>query len=534
MILKKPYAFLIKRFRLIHFILAALTVYICIATNQIVDVFRNFIKNGYTISIVDNMASMYVGTLVYLAIIVVIAAFVLIVILLKNKKKPVKFYIVAIAYYAILFIFIVIAAYLIGGLSKHLWSAAEARTYRDFGQIIYYTQFAFIVVLAIRALGFNVKQFNFKNDLKEMEVTDSDSEEIEVNINFETYKAERKIRRFARELKYYYLENKFLIRVFAVVLVLFLGYSAITSYEKVKYTYRQNQSFTMDNFTVKVTDSIISDVDLGGNTIYEDKIYVVVRMEVTNNRSSNGYLSYDNLKLYYGFKYVYPSLDLGLYFLDFGTPYMGGPIGPKETKTIVIPYMIDKKYINRSFKISAYTGLAVKTDIFKPKNAIIKLKPKKYMGVDVVSESSLNSTMLFNNTLLNDSSLNIRDAKIDSKYEYKYRECYKDDCHTYTDIVYADRTYLNKEALIIMDYELGLDSSAPFYTNINNIRKFADSFMSVEYTKYGKTFKTTANNVTPTRLNDKLIIQTDGDIMSADKVDLLVTVRNKCYIINIK
>ena len=90
----------------------------------------------------------------------------------------------------------------------------------------------------IRSLGFDVKKFNFKSDLKELEITDKDSEEIELNLNFQTYKAERTIRRFIRELKYYYLENKKVIYIIGAALVIILGFLIYKNTEKIKYTYK--------------------------------------------------------------------------------------------------------------------------------------------------------------------------------------------------------------------------------------------------------------------------------------------------------
>ena len=199
MILKKPYGFLIKRFRIIHIILTLLTIYIAVSSRQILTFIRTFISNGYSVTVVDNMSSQYISWTLYLTIFLVITSLIAIFILLRSKKKPNKIYMAAIIYYAILLVFVFIAAFLIDGLKESLWSTAAARTYRDIAQLIYYPQFFFIIVLGIRSLGFNVKQFDFKNDLKELEITDEDSEEIELNINFQTYKAERFIRRFIGE-----------------------------------------------------------------------------------------------------------------------------------------------------------------------------------------------------------------------------------------------------------------------------------------------------------------------------------------------
>ena len=161
-------------------------------------------------------------------------------------------YFFTILYYIILLIFIIIAAVLIGSLTDGLWPAASARTYRDFANILYYPSYFSCLLMFIRSLGFDVKKFNFKSDLKELEITDKDSEEIELNLNFQTYKAERTIRRFIRELKYYYLENKKVIYIIGAALVLILGFLIYKNTEKIKYTYKENKTFALDGLSYNI------------------------------------------------------------------------------------------------------------------------------------------------------------------------------------------------------------------------------------------------------------------------------------------
>ena len=102
MILKKPYGFLIKRFRIIHIILTALTIFIAVSSRNILAFFRRFISNGYSVTVIDNMASEYIGWPIYITIILVVASLIAIYVLLRTKKKPNKIYLAAIIYYIIL------------------------------------------------------------------------------------------------------------------------------------------------------------------------------------------------------------------------------------------------------------------------------------------------------------------------------------------------------------------------------------------------------------------------------------------------
>ena len=535
MILKKPYAMLIKNFRTIHIILTLLTIFIAYKSHTVISFFRSYINNNYSVSVIDNLASNTISPWLFVAIILAIGILVTIYILLKTKKKPNKTYFISIIYYIILLIFLFIAWILINSLSKGLWDAASARTYRDFAGLIYYPQFILIIIMGLRSFGFNIKQFNFKSDLKELEITDKDSEEIELNLNFQTFKVERMFRRFFREFKYYYLENKFIFFIIGIVLVLVIGYFIITKSEKTKYNYKENQSLTYNGLNLTISESMITNLDLKGNVVEDGKYYVVIKFNVKNSSNADKYLDYNNFKLYYGNQYLYPSLESGNYFLDFGNPYMNNKLYSGNTYNFIMAYKIDEKYKNSNFKLVLYIGTSTKSqNKFLSKTATIKLKPKKYENVDIVSTAEINQNISFSSSLIKDSNLSINSVLFSNRYEYNYQNCYKNSCRTYTDVVVADASYLNRQALIVMDYNLSLDESASSYQNINDINSFVNNFMEVEYVLNDTRIKSSVKYVTPAKLKDKIVLQTSGDVLKADEVNLLITIRNRCYLVKLK
>ena len=534
MILKKPYAFLIKNFRKIHILLTILTGFITFETHQLVVFFRDYIANNYSVTVTDNLVITTISPWLYLSIIITILILLAVYILLKTKKKPTKMYFFTILYYIILLIFIIIAAVLIGSLTDGLWPAASARTYRDFANILYYPSYFFCLLMFIRSLGFDVKKFNFKSDLKELEITDKDSEEIELNLNFQTYKAERTIRRFIRELKYYYLENKKVIYIIGATLVLILGFLIYKNTEKLKYTYKENKTFALDGLSYNIKDSMITNLDLKGNIIDESKYYVVIRFEVKNASTSEKRIDYSNFKLYYGTEYKYPALNMGNSFLDYGEPYMNDVIYPKETKTYIIAYEIDKKYKNKNFKITLYQGPSLKSKEFLAKTITIKLKPSLYENTELVRNANLNETISLSSTLLKNTTFMVNNPIFTNRYEYNYQSCYQSTCRTYTDVVVSDVSYQNRLALIVLDYGLSLDNNTPSYSSINGISSFASSFLEIEYEVDGIIYKTSAKYATPLKLKDKLILETDGTVINAEHVNLLITIRNRRYSIKLK
>ena len=534
MILKKPYGLLIKHFKLIHIIITALMLYVSISSYRVLKFFSDFIKNGYSVTVLDNMASHYISGFIYIVIILIITIIIAVYILLKDKKKPNKIYLLTIIYYAVLIVALYISATLINGLSDALWKTASARIYRDISQIIYYPQFIFIIIMAIRGLGFNIKQFNFKSDLKDLEITAEDSEEIELNLNFQTYKFTRLIRRFIREFYYYYLENKLIFNIIFGVVVIITIFLGIKSYEKIKYTYNEGKSFTYNGFNINVEDSIITNVDLAGNEIVKDKYYLVLRINITNTTLNDKKLDYNSLKIYIGSDYIYPSLDIGKYFYDYGDPYMGMSIGIKENKTVIIPYILEESQVKSTYNLRIYAGEATKSKDFLAKTIVVKIKPQKMFDVETVRTAKIGEKVSFSSTLLNNTSLTINSIEYNTSYTYTYENCFHDSCRTYTDMVLTESNNMKKQLLLIMDYEFEIDKEVPAYQNIKSVNNFANTFMSLEYTISGKTYRGKVKDLTPSKVNDKLILQTDSSIEEAESVNLIITIRNRRYKINLK
>ncbi len=530
MIFKKPYGFLIRHFKLIHIILTLLTIYIAIRSGTVLSFFRDYVSNGYRVTVYESIAPDTVRPLLFVVIILVITTLITMFILLKNKNKPNKFYLFAVLYYIILLVGLILAYILINGLNEALWETASARSFRDIAQIFYYPQFIFIIILAIRALGFNVKQFDFQKDM--IEITDEDSAEVELNINFQTYKAKRTLHRIIRELYYYFLENKFILFIIGGILIAVLIFTIVNKYEKVSYTYNENNQFTYNGFTINIENSILTDIDMAGNSIYDNYNYLVIKFSITNNTHDRKKLDYTSLKLYIGNNYVTPTLDIGKYFVDYGYPYMNYEIDPGSTRTFIMPYLLNTDQIRNNYDIIIYNGQAVKSD--KSRTITVKLNPTQLMGVDIVRNAGLNENVSFSSTMLGNTSLNITNVDFTNRYEYQYEQCYNETCNTYNGLVLVQSTSSVQETLMLLDYEFILDNTTESYKNIQNIKTFMNTFATLEYTVGSRTYKSTISDVTPNVLNEnRLVLQIPAAASTADSLNLLITIRNRCYVIKL-
>ena len=88
MILRKPYAFLIKYFKLIHIVLFLLSGYMFFRLRDMYVFFKDFVKNDVYLY-VENIASHYISTMMFVAVIVTLIMVIAIFHLMRQKEKPV-------------------------------------------------------------------------------------------------------------------------------------------------------------------------------------------------------------------------------------------------------------------------------------------------------------------------------------------------------------------------------------------------------------------------------------------------------------
>ena len=98
MVLRKPYAFLIKHFKIIHLILCIPLVYLIIKTGAITSFFSDYVKANYYTNL-TNIAGSYINYFMYLAILVILLLVLAVYFLMRQKKKNSKFYLFLMLYY---------------------------------------------------------------------------------------------------------------------------------------------------------------------------------------------------------------------------------------------------------------------------------------------------------------------------------------------------------------------------------------------------------------------------------------------------
>ena len=101
MIFRKPYAFLIKNFRLIHFMVAFLMSYVTFKTYHLLNFFNAYIQRGY-FRHEGQLPSTYVPFHIFVLVIIITAIMTVIFLLMRVKNKPRLYYLVTIIFYLVI------------------------------------------------------------------------------------------------------------------------------------------------------------------------------------------------------------------------------------------------------------------------------------------------------------------------------------------------------------------------------------------------------------------------------------------------
>lgn len=528
MVFKKPYAFLIKHFRIIHIILSALLIFLSVFTFKLVRFFSEFASSGYY-STVSNLAGTYINFFMYIAVILILGITVFIYMLMKNKKKSTKLYIALIIYYLIIFILITISYGILQSLEKEVIDIQMTRIYRDLSLIISLPQLFFIIYCLIRGLGFDLRKFNFQADLKELEINASDSEEIELTVGVETYKAKRYLRRFIREFKYYILENTFIFICILSIIGIIVGtviFMNVSVYNKV---YKQGATFTYKNFNIKVNNSYLTNTDSNGNIILEDKYYLILDINVLNKMDSGIIMDTGDFRLKVNNENIYPSNNKSSLFKDLGSPYKGTKIAGLSENNYILVFELDSNYVRKNYIIKVLDSINYKVGDIQAKYKEVKVVPERLDNVENIGSYNLNDKVDLKESLLKNSFISIDGYNITNTYKYNYQFCISDDnCQDSIDIVTPNYTTMSNSTLLILDYTLNIDES------VSLEKSFFSQFCKVKYKKDNKEYILNVKNITPSELKGKVVLQVDNKIKDVDELFLVITIRNKEYLIKIK
>lgn len=527
MILKKPYAFLIKNFRLIHLILTGLIAYLLFRTYNLYDFFSRYVSNVYA-TLSDAIPSNYITVFMFLVSIIIIAFALAMYLLMKKKDKPKNLYILLSIYYILFFVGLILYFVLFKSMETAQLTIRNAMIVRDITFIIMFPQAALLVLSLIRAVGFDIKKFNFSKDLKELDIAEEDNEEFEFVLGVDSYKYFRYLRRRVREFKYYVLENKFMFTILMSLTCAVLLVLTILNFTVYNKTYNKNQKIHANNLTLEVNNSYLTNINYKGEEIADGKYFLVVNITFTNESGNSTVLDLPSYVLETKSGKVYPNLSRNSHFIDFGAGYSKEKIEKDKTANYILVYEIEKKDVAKRYTLKVIDSVEYKAGTMNSKEKKIALKPLQYFDQETVGTYKVGQPLTMYDSILGNTSFLVNSFEFSNKVTYKYEACIRTNCQDMTDVVTADVAKSKK--LLVLNGALQLDSNSTFAKNAKTSISFFDAFTQIRYDdKIAPVI-----NATPSSISEQYILQVDEKAANAKHVDLIFTIRNKKYILNLK
>ena len=533
MILKKPYGFLIKHFKLVHIVITLLLIFVTYKCFSIYSFLNDYINNKYTVSATGGFGSTYVPFILFIVVLFIIVIYLLIASLFKNKKKPSKYYEFSSLYFIILFILLFVVRTILVGMEDTLIEAKLARIYRDISLMTLLPIFPVILISFVRALGFNVKKFDFEKELKEIKLEEEDSEEVEITFNYEGYKIIRILRRFIREFKYYFKENKYIVITICSIVILIFGYLIVSNISKdYDNYYKEDNLFYYNGLNIKVIDSIVTNLDYKGDII-DNSYYIVLQTYIENTSNIKVDFKYDNFKLILNDNYLYPENNIGNYFVDYGVPLYGSSISKSSNGIYTLIYKIDKKDIKSSYKLSLYKGTVSTKEGPLDTFNYIKINPVLVDSRSIVGNYEVGDKVDLSDSNMLNTSIKVNSVDINTKYEYDYQVCLStEDCRQFKDYISSSNS---NKTLLIMKTDYKLDKSSPYKNTSSSFSTFLSNFGRIRYLNSNNEYEySELVNVTPTKLKNTFVFEVNNNFTSSEEVYLSITVRNKEYLVCLK
>lgn len=510
MILRKPYAFLIQYFQRIHIVLLALSFYVFYKTSALRTFISEFIRTESYNKDLESIRG-YVGFLPVFVIILCLFIFFILMILLRHKKKPWKTYLLPFFDYIFL---LIIMLYIRNFFMTYndISDITRIMAGRDLLFIAYLPQFVVILLLIIRMIGIDLKNFGFQNDEEYLEIKEEDREEFEVNFEFDKDVFKRSFNKLLRNLKYFYYEHKFICRTILSLTVIFImGYNYYY-FGILHKIYKEGQSFNSNFYQITVNNSYITNSKENGDILEKNYSYVIIDLSVKNLVGERD-MYIDRFRLINKSNEGEKIPQYQPYFSGYGDTYDNSIFKSNETKRFILIYRVDKEWKSKNY-ILYYQGLDKSFLLRK-----VRLKLKDYRNTANGKSKEINQEMI-----IDKKDFTIVTYQIVNQATYYSYKCSNDNCG----IIPSTISLYNNDILQINYNSTYFDSKTfiDFSTKYARIRYEDDEgkVYSIDcIDAIGKDYTTKA-----------LFLKIPTTLENAKIIDLVYTVNGKQYIYHLK
>ncbi len=347
MIIRKPYAFLIKNFRKIHVVLLLLSLYVAY---KLVDV-NSFVGDFMRLGVYSyrNPITKHITALLLFVVFILVIGSGALIFLLIHKKKPWKIYLFPFIEYVSLFFVLIMIRNFFKGYTYGV-ETTDLRLSRDLLVIFLIVQVLAIGIFIMRTLGLDIRKFQFNIDQEFLELSEEDREEVEIGLNIDKNSFIRAWKRTIRHLRYFYLEHKKICLGILFIFIVVSGYRLFIYIFVTNRSYSEGDIYRANGYTFRVNNVYYTDKDYKGHVIEDDSNFVIVDLTMQNNASPRTiYLENFHIKNT-DLDYVTTRKTYAKEFQDLGQAYESTKeLRRNEVLNCIIVYKVSKKLKQNKF-----------------------------------------------------------------------------------------------------------------------------------------------------------------------------------------
>lgn len=527
MVLRKPYAFFIKHFQLIHLILAFLSIYATTQTYKLLSFFNDYIYKTVNVIGQDLVGTLYTSFMTYGPILIIILT-ITIMVLMIVKEKPYTFYIINVLIFIFALVIFQVGQSTLYDMQISLLDIRTIRIARDLTLVSFILQIFSSIIIGIRGTGFDVKKFDFVKDLQEIEINEQDREEFEVDFSVDKNKTQRKLKYQIRKLKYIFKENRL---TFLVVTLFILLVSGLLVYNYIRTRPRilnQGEIFTGNGLSLSIENSYLTRKDYTGKEIEKDFSFLVLQVKALNLNKNKNDIPFASSKIVIGNYSYTPTLEYKEYLFDFGNIYQNEIIGEEYTYETLI-YKIPTLLTDEEILFNYVNKVNSKEKFFKNKVRI------NYIDLDKEIEQKtyqLGEEINFEDLPFKNYKIKIDSYEIKPKFKLEYNYCYKKECI---------KSYEYVKPSVVSNYDKVLLKLTGTYNlsdevNIEGVYDIFDLIDKFGYLKYElngdiKTQNVIFKEATSNKVKEKdtYYVEILKEVQKASKISLIIKIRNQTY-----
>lgn len=532
MIIKNPYGFISKHYRVILLILLVPLLYLVLKYSDIAKFFREYISSNYK-TVETDIADSYVSGLCIFTLVIMTIIHLVIGIIIKSKKKNALIHFINAGYYVILFALSMLFHASMSTIETGSISSTFIRFVRDMANLSFIPGIILLLYQSAKGIGFNLKSFRFERETGlELGEDDEDDDAIEIKIDNNKPSTTSGIVHLLRELKYYVLENKLIFRIVGIIAVIAIVITIYINFQVYNKNVSVNQAFVLDNFTMSLKESYLTDIDYRGNVIEEGKYFLAVKIGIYNKSKIDSTIDNTNFRIFIGDEVIYPSYDRSSRFLDIGSSYQGQTIYAGQSDDYVLVYELTADQLQTQYQLKILSGIEDGETSIKTKYKIINIRPTNLLDQESLGIASIGSELDLSKTTLGETKYTLESVTIDTNYPYSYEQCNINKvCSTISDTVVPS----NGKLLLIIKDNLIWDETTSYYKNGST--DFYVDFVTIEYdykiSSGERHTSTTLTNVSSSSIEGVKLYEVPSNIRNGYNKKMVIRIRNQVITIDL-